>query len=349
MNTDIHTTLSAYIAAISSAYASGKATEHSYRPAIKALIEGLVPGVVATNEPKRIACGAPDVILAKDGVPVGFVETKVPFDDDLEGRAANREQFSRYLAALDKIVFTDFLRFRFFEKGRLAADITLGALSNAVLPKWRPGGSFLENRIVPDESAFRLFADTFRAWCAAPVQSIKSATELSRMMAGKARQIDYVIERALASDIADGTDADENDSLRAQYRTFRELLIHDLSVELFADTYAQTIVYGMFAARLNDPTPDTFDRQEAAELIPKSNPFLRSLFGYISGPDLDDRVKPFIDELAAVFRASDVRAILARRRSDKSYARDPMVHFYEDFLRDYDAALRRSRGVWYTP
>ena len=349
MSADTQTILSTYIAAISAAHATGKATEHSYRPAIKALVEGLVPDVVATNEPKRIECGAPDIILTKDDVPVGFIETKVPFDDDLEGRGANREQFGRYLAALDKIVFTDFLRFRFFEKGRLTADITLGALSNAVLPKWQPGGSFLSDRIEPDESEFRHFADTFRAWCAAPVQSIKSATELSRMMAGKARQIDFVIERALASDIADGTDADENDSLRAQYSTFRELLIHDLSVELFADTYAQTIVYGMFAARLNDPTPDTFDRQEAAELIPKSNPFLRSLFGYISGPDLDDRVKPFIDELAAVFRASDVRAILTRRKSDKSFVRDPMVHFYEDFLRDYDAALRRSRGVWYTP
>ena len=349
MNTDADTVLSAYVEAVSGAYASGKATEHSYRPALKALFEGLVPGLVATNEPKRIECGAPDVILAQGDVPVGFVETKVPFDDDLEGRGANREQFSRYLAALEKIVFTDFLRFRFFEKGRLVADVTRGALSNAVLPKWRPGGSIQENRIVPDESAFRPFADAFRAWCAAPVQSIRSASELSRMMAGKARQIDYVIERALASDIEDGADADGNDSLRAQYRTFRELLIHDLSVELFADTYAQTIVYGMFAARLNDPTPDTFDRQEAAELIPKTNPFLRSLFGYISGPDLDDRVRPFIDELAAVFRASDIRAILARKRSDRSCARDPMVHFYEDFLRDYDAALRRSRGVWYTP
>lgn len=88
MTTDTHAILSAYLAAVSEAYASGKATEHSYRPAIKALIEGLVPGIVATNEPKRIACGAPDVILAKDGVPVGFVKTKVPFDDDLEGRAA---------------------------------------------------------------------------------------------------------------------------------------------------------------------------------------------------------------------------------------------------------------------
>ena len=88
MNADIQTILSTYIEAVAGAYATGKATEHSYRPAIKALVEALAPGVVATNEPKRIECGAPDVILAKDGVPVGFIETKVPFDDDLEGRGA---------------------------------------------------------------------------------------------------------------------------------------------------------------------------------------------------------------------------------------------------------------------
>ena len=275
MSADTQTILSTYIAAISKAYATGKATEHSYRPAIKALVEGLAPDVVATNEPKRIECGAPDIILTKDDVPVGFIETKIPFDADLEGKNANREQFSRYLAALDKVVFTDFLRFRFFEKGRLTADITLGGMSNETLAKPQADGSFLSTRIAPHESEFRHFADTFKAWCSAPVQSIKSATELSRMMAGKARQIDYVIEHALSSDMAGGPDTDENESLRAQYRTFRELLIHDLSVELFADTYAQTIVYGMFAARLNDKTPDTFDRQEAAELIPRSNPFLR--------------------------------------------------------------------------
>ena len=114
MNADTQTILSTYVAAVSEAYATGKATEHSYRPAIKALIEALAPDLVATNEPKRIECGAPDIILTKDDVPVGFIETKVPFDDDLEGRGANREQFGRYLAALDKIVFTDFLRFRFF-------------------------------------------------------------------------------------------------------------------------------------------------------------------------------------------------------------------------------------------
>ena len=342
--------LAAYVAEVSRIHSAGMATEHSYRSAIMKLVGALTPNLVATNEPKRIACGAPDIILTEKDVPVGYIETKAPFDDDLEGRAANKEQFDRYLASLDKIVFTDFLRFRFYEHGEFKSEIVLGRMSNEIRKKWKAGESFMSDDILPDDAAFELFATTFASWCARPVQSIKRAGELSRMMAGKARQIAYVIEHALARDLADGDNLSSSDAtLRAQYEVFRQLLIHDLSAELFADTYAQTVVYGMFAARLHDETLDTFDRHEAAELIPKSNPFLRSLFGYISGPDLDDRVRPFIDDLAAVFRASDVRRILAGGKSEKAFARDPMIHFYEDFLRDYDALLRKSRGVWYTP
>ena len=356
--------IAAYVAEISRIYGAGMATEHSYRSAIMKLVGALTPNLVATNEPKRIECGSPDIILTEKDVPVGYIETKAPFDDDLEGRAANKEQFDRYLASLDKIVFTDFLRFRFYEHGEFKSEIVLGRMSNEIRKKWKAGESFLSDDIVPDAAAFELFATTFASWCAKPVQSIKRAGELSRMMAGKARQIAYVIEHALARDLEDSggrpstaaaaredtrPPCDSDATLRAQYEVFRQLLIHDLSAELFADTYAQTVVYGMFAARLHDETLDTFDRHEAAELIPKSNPFLRSLFGYISGPDLDDRVRPFIDDLAAVFRASDVRRILAGGKSEKAFARDPMIHFYEDFLRDYDALLRKSRGVWYTP
>ena len=56
---------------------------------------------------------------------------------------------------------------------------------------------------------------------------------------------------------------------------FKEHLIHDISPADFADLYAETIAYGLFAARLHDTRLDTFSRQEALELLPKSNPFLR--------------------------------------------------------------------------
>lgn len=104
----------------------------------------------------------------------------------------------------------------------------------------------------------------------------------------------------------------------------------------------------MFAARLHDPTLPTFTRQEAAELIPKSNPFLRKLFQYVAGYDLDHRVVWIVDALADIFRATDVKALLTNFGS-ATQQNDPIIHFYETFLAQYDPALRKARGVWYTP
>ena len=131
-------------------------------------------------------------------------------------------------------------------------------------------------------------------------------------------------------------------------KAFRDILIHDITPKGFADVYAQTIAYGLFAARLYDPTLNYFSRQEAAELIPKSNPFLRKLFVYIAGPDIDDRIKWIVDNLADIFLACDVLEIL-KNYGEATKMEDPIIHFYEDFLAEYDPKLIKARGVWYTP
>lgn len=153
-----------------------------------------------------------------------------------------------------------------------------------------------------------------------------------------------IIEKSLDSDEQNA----ENSSLKAQFAGFEQVLIKDIKNREFADVYAQTIAYGMFAARLYDDTLDTFSRQEAAELIPKSNPFLRKLFSYISGIDIDDRIKWIVDSLADVFRSADVKKIL-EGYGKSTKMEDPIIHFYETFLSEYDPKLRKARGVWYTP
>src|SRR5690554_6199541 len=164
------------------------------------------------------------------------------------------------------------------------------------------------------------------------------------MMAGKARLLSDVIGNALISD----EENHQNSTLREQKQAFKEILIHDITPRGFADVYAQTIAYGMFAARLHDSTLKTFSRQEAAELIPKSNPFLRKLFGYIAGPDIDDRIKWIVENLAEIFLACNVEEIL-KNYGKTTKMEDPIIHFYETFLAEYDPKLRKARGVWYTP
>ena len=65
-----------YLMQLEQAYQVGTATEHTHRPALKSLLEDFRPGIVATNEPKRIQCGAPDYIVTRADIPLGFIEAK---------------------------------------------------------------------------------------------------------------------------------------------------------------------------------------------------------------------------------------------------------------------------------
>lgn len=100
--------------------------------------------------------------------------------------------------------------------------------------------------------------------------------------------------------------------------------------------------------RLHDKSLDTFSRCKASELIPKTNPFLRNLFGHIAGVNFDHRLISTVDNLADVFRATDVNELL-KDFGSSTQQKDPIIHFYETFLKQYNPKLRKQRGVWYTP
>ena len=319
-----------YISTLNQRYKLGNATEHTFRGDLAQLIETLLPGIVATNEPKRQKCGAPDYILTKKDIPVGFIEAKDIGDKDLDGKKTNKEQFDRYKTSLENLIFTDYLNFHLYRNGERVAWVTIGEV--------------VGNQIKALPENFASFENIIKNFAAFIGQTIKAPKKLAEMMAGKARLLSDIIEKALTSD----EDNSENSTLKDQKKAFQQILIHDITSKGFADVYAQTIAYGMFAARLHDPTLDTFSRQEAAELIPKSNPFLRRLFGYIAGPDIDDRIKWVVDSLVDIFLACDVAEIL-KDYGKTTKMEDPIIHFYETFLSEYDPKLRKARGVWYTP
>ena len=99
--------LDQYIDSINKHYKLGYATEHTFRGDLQQLIESIVPTVRATNEPKRQKCGAPDYILTVKEIPVGFIEAKDLGDKDLDGtkKTGNKEQFDRYKASLNNLIF----------------------------------------------------------------------------------------------------------------------------------------------------------------------------------------------------------------------------------------------------
>ncbi len=321
-----------YLDKVNQHYKSGHATEHTYRGDLAELIKSIVSDVLVTNEPKRQSCGAPDYILTKKDIPVGFIEAKDIGDKDLEGtkKTGNKEQFDRYKASLNNLIFTDYINFHLYREGELVTKISIAEITGKGIQPLTENYSDFENLI--------------KDFCIHVGQTIKSPKKLAEMMAGKARLLSDIIEKALSSDETN----QEDSMLKDQMLAFKEILIHDITTQGFADVYAQTIAYGMFAARLHDPTLDTFSRQEAAELIPKSNPFLRKLFGYIAGPDIDDRIKWVVENLSEIFLACNVEEIL-KNYGKSTKMEDPIIHFYETFLSEYDPKLRKARGVWYTP
>ncbi|MBE2188339.1 MAG: N-6 DNA methylase, partial [Candidatus Kapabacteria bacterium] len=319
-----------YFRKLNEQFKLGIATEHTYRGALQNLISELEKEIIVTNEPRRQQFGAPDYIITKNDIQIGYIEAKDIGDIDLDGKRANKEQFTRYKESLENIIFTDYLNFHWYIGNELVNKIAIGDVSG--------------NKIVPLKSNFNVFKTMLKDFCMSKGQPIKNPKKLAERMASSARLLADVIEKSLLNDI----EKDEHTSLFGQLKAFEEILIHDITPKQFADVYAQTIAYGMFAARIYDKGSDSFNRSKVASNIPASNPFLKRFFGFISDYEPDLRIGWMIDSLAQFFAVCELEVIL-RDFGKATVTEDPIIHFYEDFLAAYDPKLRKSRGVWYTP
>ncbi len=323
---DMNEAFKKYIREIRRSLRSGRATEHTHRPALKALIESLGRNITATNEPRREACGAPDYIVTTKSGTIGYIEAK-DIGASLDA-AEKSDQMKRYLPALNNLILTDYLEFRWFVDGQRRAVARLGVADE-------------QGNITPDKAGVQGAADLLSDYLAHEAEGIAASKELARRMARVAHMIRDLIERAFEGE-------QEGGSLHGQFKAFEEVLLPDLTAAQFADMYAQTIVYGLFAACCEKDGAGKFTREKAAYLIPRTNPFLRRLFNEIAGLDLDDRIAWLVDDLAEILDRANMESVL-RDFGKRTAREDPVVHFYETFLSAYDPAARERRGVYYTP
>jgi len=319
----------AYLGEVERQLRTGEAGEHAYRSALQRLLEGLGERVTATNEPRRVACGAPDFLVSRDlghgPLTVGYVEAK-DLGADLD-EVERSDQLKRYRNALDNLILTDYLEFRWYVRGQLERKARLAEVVGG-RPDLDPDG----------EKKVRYILEAFLS---RQPEAVSDPAELARRMAQLTHLIRDLIIADLESDNASQT-------LRDLRQAFSEVLVPDLSVPDFADMYAQTLAYGLFAARMNHRGPEPFTRRGAAAEIPRANPFLRRFFATVAGPDLDDEVYAgFVDDIAQLLAHADVESAMAR--FGEGGRRDPIFHFYETFLAAYDPELREKRGVYYTP
>lgn len=244
------------------------------------------------------------------------------------------------------------LAFIHFSDGRTAGDLpvmkVLGWNAHDTVLKHDYVATTLRDKLVwPDDpedtEAWR------KTWASAFElrlnQVIKTSRDLAIRLADLASDIRARVNQLLEAE-------DDTGPMRTMHAAFRNNLIHDLDDDGFADMFAQTIAYGMLAARISRPAGIIADN--LADMVPKTNPFLKELFGnFLKIGGRDKRTGLDFDELGIrdvvdVLNDADMEAVL-RDFGDRNPKEDPVIHFYELFLKEYDPQKRMQRGVFYTP
>jgi hypothetical protein len=183
-------------------------------------------------------------------------------------------------------------------------------------------------------------------------KAIKTAEQLAVYMADLARDMRKRVNDAFEVE-------SEKGPLHAMLNTFKKTLIHDLEPDAFADMYAQTVTYGLFSARCMD-TDGHFELHEVVDRVPDTNPFLKGLFQECfktakkSKDNLNfdelgiNRLVELLDDLNQKDGTDRMQEIL-REFGRQTRGEDPVIHFYEGFLNEYESEQRKRRGVYYTP
>jgi len=326
-----------YIQSISLKFSHKETTEMGYRTDFEILLKEIFKTIKVTrldHDAKAIEGNKPDFVVVKHDIPILYIETKdigIPLD-----KVEKSEQMRRYYGYIN-LVLTDYLEFRFYRNGLYYVEPIKIAEYNL---KARTITSIPEN--------YEYLTRTLIDFIQSQKEPIKSGAHLAKIMGGKAQRIRDNIKKFLS------IESKKNEELFKVYETIKKLLVHDLTTNTFADMYAQTLVYGLFAARYYDETPANFTRQEARDLIPKSNPLLRHFFDHIVGPNFDKRLEYIVNELCEVFSHADVNELMREYYNTDLFGEehkglDPVIHFYEDFLKEYDPILRKKMGAYYTP
>lgn len=328
-----------YLSELARYFADTTSSEMSYRTPFQAYLETIFPkseNYHIQHDAKSVEGNKPDFIVLRDGVPLLYIEVK-KVGEDLD-KIEKSSQAARYFGYTNLII-SDYAEFRFFRNGQRyeAEPIKLADVHKSSLS------------LTPHSENGERLVRTIQDFVTSQKEPIKSGKHLAKIMGGKAQRIrDNVIALLLS------TSPDREDLLRMM-RVIKDHLVTNLTDRDFADMYAQTLVYGLFAARYSDDTAADFSRQEARDLVPATNPFLRHFFDHISGATFPKRLNLIVEELCVVFSHADVKTLMEEyfKQTDLMgeihEAPDPVIHFYEDFLREYDPGKKMEMGVFYTP
>ncbi len=328
--------LKTYLKKISETSLHGDAREESYYSVLKDLFDEYCRSIGkkkshVTVLPKKTEAGNPD-FRVWDGIQhiTGYIEAKDPNVENLD-RIEDTDQLKRYLRTFPNLILTNFLEFRLYRNGQMTDKVLIG----------RP---VILNKIKttpPVEKEAELF-QLLEKFFSFSIPKVYDAKNLAMELAKRTRFLkDEVISQELREEEITG-----KGFIGGFYEAFKEYLISSLTHDEFSDLYAQTITYGLFAARTRSESG--FNRKLAYDNIPQTIGILRDVFQFVSLGSLPPQMEWIIDDISEILSVTDINKIL-HQYFHEGKGKDPIVHFYETFLSEYDRKTREMRGVYYTP
>lgn len=336
--------LQAYLQAIKDIKASDK--EHTYRTPLETLLNALKgesKSIYIKHEPNndKEGRGAPDFLITKDSLTLGYIENK-RVNADLDS-IAQSPQIEKYLRLSDNLMLTDYLRFCLVRKNdrgnaEIVQECRICELSQLQAFAKTP-------KLFSLDSKAKELTELFTLFFSQSPSPINTAKEFANALAQRTRILkDEMIEKQ------------SNAHIQGLFNAFKESLYKDLDFITFADSFAQTLTYSLFLARLNNNANETITLDNAYNFIPKSFSLIQAMSKFLRELKELDSIKWLLEEIIAIINHIDISEIIKdlNKISQKDLLgeyiyKDPYLHLYEDFLKEYDESLREVRGVYYTP
>jgi predicted helicase len=218
------------------------------------------------------------------------------------------------------------LEFRLYRNGRCVDKVEAGRKFTLQSLRQPPTSERLDE--------FYVLLDQFLSFS---IPEIKSSVGLSVELAKRTRFLEGLLQEELSRD---------HEEVSRFYKAFQQELIGSLTKERFADLYAQTITYGLFAAHMR--VQNGFKKELAWQSIPESLPLLKEIFYSFIGPHFPESLSWLVDDISQVLGKADIKAILKEFETTR-WEEDPVIQFYETFLATYNPKERQRLGVYYTP
>ncbi len=331
-----------------------EATEHTLRGPLENLLRAVIaaenPAISLIHEPKRDkdGLGAPDFKFKRHEAIVGYLESKNT-GESLDA-VLKTPQIAKYKKLSGNIILTNYLEWVWLKDGHSTKRETLCYPSDVGNRK---------ARLDPDKAD--KVAGLIASFLSTPPEKLGNAKKLSTALSVRCHDLrDFLLEELERQD-----KEHREGRLYGLYNVFRQDVFHALELKEFADAFAQTLGYGLFLAKLNAGEQTAVTLQNAKNYIPVNFELIRELVDFLDELERDEYrgIKWLVEEILSIMNTLDLAAIHEDLAFTKRqgrffspteeerllFATDPYVYFYEDFLKAYDQATRKARGVYYTP